>query len=87
MSISDLGAGEIAGLNPSERPKAAQVIADYEKNGAWYATALRGVEKPYPLSLRFLLDQGAWFTPFTRPGSTGPYDIRQLHAPAVSAPP
>ncbi|OYX43944.1 MAG: hypothetical protein B7Z02_07110 [Rhodobacterales bacterium 32-67-9] len=27
--------------------------------------------------LKFLEDQGAWYTPFTRPGMTGPYKIRQ----------
>lgn len=41
--------------------------------------ALTGGEPPYPASLRFLEDQGAWHTPFTHPGMTGPYDIRRWH--------
>lgn len=41
--------------------------------------ALTGVEPPYPASLRFLEDQGAWHTPFIHPGMTGPYDIRRWH--------
>lgn len=76
----------IAGLDPSERPKDAPVITDYPKDQAWYAQALSGVDAPYPMSLRFLEDQGAWFTPFIHPGMTGPYDIRGWHprAPAAS---
>ncbi len=45
------------------------------------ARALRGVERPYPASLGLLRDQGAWYTPFTLPGMTGPYDIRGHHRP------
>ncbi len=41
--------------------------------------ALRGVDRPYPASLDMLRDQGAWYTPFTQPGMTGPYDIRGHH--------
>ena len=44
--------------------------------------ALRGVDQPYPASLVGVLkDQGAWYTPFTQPGMTGPYDIRGYHRP------
>ena len=73
-------AKQAAGLRPFERPQDAPVITDVRKGGAWYAKALKGVERPYPMSLRFLDDQGAWFTPFTHPGMTGPYDVRSLHA-------
>lgn len=69
----------IAGLAPSGRPAGAPVIADLVKDGAWYAKALTGIAPPYPASLRFLEDQGAWHTPFTHPGMTGPYDIRHWH--------
>ena len=31
----------------------------------------------------FLKDQGAWYTPFIHPNSTGRYDIRGLHAEAA----
>ncbi len=48
-------------------------------DGDWYREALTGVERPYPYSLKFLEDQGAWYTPFNRPGMTGRYDIRHWH--------
>lgn len=71
----------IAGVARDRRPAAAPTVRVYVKDAAWYSAALRGVEQPYPASLRFLEDQGAWFTPFLRPGMTGPYDIRGWHAP------
>jgi len=75
----------IAGLTPSERPVDAPVITSFDKSGQWYQLALTGVEPPYPASLRFLEDQGAWYTPFIHPGMTTPYDIRGWHRsdPAV----
>lgn len=69
----------VAGLTPSQRPAAAPVITGMAKDAAWYQQALTGVTAPYPASLSFLEDQGAWFTPFVRPGMTGPYDIRHWH--------
>lgn len=69
----------IAGLEPSQRPANAPVLSEMAKDAAWYARALTGVEQPYPASLRFLEDQGAWFSPFVHPGMTGPYDIRHWH--------
>ena len=77
----------IAGLNPGVRPVGAPVISDVAKPEGWYTRALSGVSKPYPASLRFLVDQGAWFSPFIHAGMTGPYDIRGWHSekPAVPA--
>lgn len=69
----------IAGSNPSQRPADAPVITAFAKTGAWYVFALRGVIPPYPMSLRFLESQGAWFSPFLHAGMSGPYDIRGLH--------
>ena len=69
----------VAGLAPFERPANAPVLTEMPKDTAWYAHALTGVEQPYPASLRFLEDQGAWFSPFLHPGMTGPYDIRHWH--------
>lgn len=71
----------IAGLAPDARPAEAPRLDDYPKNAAWYRRALTGVSWPYPHSLRFLEDQGAWHTPFTVPGMTGPYDLRNWHLP------
>lgn len=43
--------------------------------------ATHGIEQPVPDHIKhFLKDQGAWYTPFSRPGMTGPYDIRGWHA-------
>lgn len=69
----------IAGTTPSERPSNAPNLKVFEKNGNWYKQGLHGVVQPYPFSLHFLEDQGAWFSPFTTPGMTGPYDIRAWH--------
>ncbi len=71
--------GWVAGVQPDRRPENAPVIRQYEKSGDWYGQALEGIEQPYPYSLRFLEDQGAWYTPFSRAGMTGRYDIRGLH--------
>lgn len=70
----------IAGTQPSERPAGAPVIRDVQKPEGWYTRALTGISQPYPASLRFLEDQGNWYTPFNHPGMPGPYDIRGWHA-------
>ena len=71
----------IAGLTPYQRPEAAPVVARVEKNEQWQKKALQGISAPVPKSLIFLKDQGNWYTPFNRPGMTGPYDIREWHRP------
>ena len=72
----------VAGLEPSERPAGAPVIEQFRKTDEWYARARQGVQEPYPDSLRFLDDQGAWYTPFNHPGATPPYDLRNWHSSA-----
>jgi hypothetical protein len=74
-------AGFVAGTTPDRRPEGAPEITRYEKDTAWFAHALRGVAEPHPESLTWLDDQGAWYTPFTRSGMLGVYDIRGLHEP------
>lgn len=71
----------VSGVQPHRRPAGAPVVTTADKDAQWYRQALFGVEPPYPASLSFLEDQGAWHTPFTRPGMTGPYDIRGWHRP------
>jgi hypothetical protein len=71
------GAGFVAGLAPHQRPEGAPVIKDFTPDPAWRARALTGVGAPVPASLRFLDDQGAWYTPFNHPGWPGYYDLRQ----------
>lgn len=70
----------LGGATPWERPEGAPVTNQYEKGAAWYTQALQGISQPYPPSLRFLEDQGAWHTPFNRPGMPPPYDIRGWHS-------
>ncbi len=79
-AASPTGSYPIAGIHPSERPAGAPVIQKVEKNAAWYRHALHGVQAPYPASLRFLEDEGNWYTPFNHPGMSGPYDIRHWHS-------
>lgn len=69
----------IAGVDPSQRPVGAPVITSVDRDANWYNQALHGVTRPYPSSLRFLEDQGNWYTPFNHPGMPGPYDIRGWH--------
>jgi uncharacterized protein YceK len=70
------GGYPIAGTQPSERPAGAPVIREVQKPQGWYTRALTGISQPYPPSLRFLEDQGNWYTPFNHPGMHGRYDIR-----------
>lgn len=69
----------VAGSQPDRRPANAPMIHGYPKPTAWYAHALHGVLAPFPPTLGFLEFQGAWYTPFNRPGMTGPYDLRHWH--------
>ena len=68
----------IAGTTPWKRPD-APVVTEVVKPEGWYQRALTGIEAPFPASLRFLEDQGNWFTPFIHPGMLAPYDIRNWH--------
>lgn len=76
---AETGGYPIAGTQPSERPAGAPVIAEVHKPKGWYEQALTGISAPYPASLRFLEDQGNWYTPFNHPGMPGRYDIRHWH--------
>lgn len=76
-SFASAGGGyPIAGTQPSERPQGAPEIQRVSKDAVWYETALTGISQPYPNSLKFLEDQGNWYTPFNHPGAPSPYDIR-----------
>lgn len=69
----------IAGVTPNQRPEGAPVVRDVARSSSWEQRFFYGVTQPYPASLRWAQDQGAWFTPFDRPGMTGPYDLRGWH--------
>lgn len=69
----------VAGLVPDERPAGAPVIRALLRTPEWTRQATRGIAEPLPSGLKFIADQGAWYTPFTEPGMPGYYDIRKLH--------
>lgn len=68
----------IGGMRPFERPAEAPALRASDRDRS-EARQLRGVDAPYPKSLRFVADHGGWFTPFTEPGMTGRYDLRGYH--------
>jgi len=70
---------QVVGTNPQQRLADAPEVREMAKPHGWYTWALTGITEPYPLSLQFLERQGNWYTPFIRPGMTGPYDIREWH--------
>lgn len=82
FSFQAWGDVSVAGLAPDKRPESAPKITQLNKNSKWYSNALTGVSRPYPSSLRFLEDQGNWYTPFSRPGMVDRYDIRGWHNPS-----
>ncbi len=69
----------IAGTAPDRRRTDIPVIKEAPPLDK--KTAFRGIDEPYPASLSVFDSQGAWYTPFTHPGMTGPYDIRGYHHP------
>lgn len=82
LVVATRAAAEVAfplmGLEPASRPPGAPVITSFEQTPAWKAQALRGIHPPRN-GVEFLKDQGAWYTPFNRPNSTGRYDIRGFY--------
>jgi len=79
VSTAAVAAYPVAGLNPDRRPDGAPVIEWVKHDRAWYEQALTGIRPPYPKSLYFLDNQGDWYTPFSRPGIPGYYDLRGWH--------
>ncbi|MCL2656516.1 MAG: hypothetical protein FWD62_03665 [Betaproteobacteria bacterium] len=68
----------IAGIAPDHRPVGAPVIEVAQVLNK--KDALHGIGSPIPPSVNAMIkDQGNWYTPFTRPGMNGPYDIRHYH--------
>jgi hypothetical protein len=78
-------AGWVAGTTPDRRPAGAPALTEHAKPPRWLSDATKGIAPPLPPSLRFLDDQGGWYTPFDRRGMPGPYDIRGLHRMRVTA--
>lgn len=84
LLTSGQAAEVVGGANPSERPSTLPRITQVQHGPEWYRNALKGVSEPYPRSLYFLDNQGDWYTPFTRRGIPGVYDIRRTHGRAES---
>ena len=70
----------VAGLAPSQRPAGAPRISEAPTNDVPGSPAWHGVTQPIQPSLKFLHDQGNWYTPFDQPGMPGYYDIRGWHS-------
>lgn len=70
----------VAGTQPHARPAGAPQITSVTRDPAWFQRAMHGISQPHPQTLRWLDDQGNWYTPFNRPGMPPPYDIRGWHA-------
>lgn len=87
-TASPAGAAEVfvAGMRPHERPAGAPVMRASNRDRS-AARQFRGVDLPYPQSLRFAMSHGGWFTPFTEPGMTGRYDLRAYHQSQTRAQP
>lgn len=79
LPVLAYGASFIAGVEPYQRPVGAPMITTVDHNQEWYTRALHGIARPYPASLRFLEDQGNWYTPFDHPGMMNRYDIRNWY--------
>lgn len=85
QAVEPPGASFVAGLAPHQRPQGAPSIREFALDSGGRAKALTGIVAPVPPSLGFLNSQGAWYTPFNRPGIPGYYDLRQWHGDAVRA--
>ena len=70
--------GFVAGTTPDRRPEGAPRIERVERDTAWWARFHHGISEPLPPHLGGQ-DQGAWYTPFNRPGMLPPYDLRGWH--------
>lgn len=72
----------MAGLTPDRRPEGAPVVVQNNRAPKWEERFFFGITGKRPASLAWSADQGSWYTPFDRPGMTGPYDIRGWHSRA-----
>lgn len=66
----------IAGLTPNQRPAGAPTIVVFKPGPDWEKNMFFGISQPLPGGLGWVSDQGAWYTPFNRPGMAPPYDPR-----------
>lgn len=70
----------VSGLVPHERPAGGPVKTEVTGLGE---RGFQGIEGVPPASLERLKgSQGEWYTPFSRAGMSGPYDLRGWHRAA-----
>ena len=80
MQVLPAAGGRIAGLVPHERPAGGPVKTEVTGLGE---RGFQGIEGVPPASLERLKgSQGEWYTPFSRAGMSGPYDLRGWHRAA-----
>ena len=77
----------VSGMAPHQRPSGAPAIREFVPGADWRTRSLTGITDPVPVSLGFLGYQGAWYTPFNRPGMPGYYDLRNWHQDARESKP
>jgi hypothetical protein len=68
----------IAGSTPDRRPEGAPRIEVFVRDAGWWERFTFGISRPLPPNLG-AESQGAWYTPFNRPGMLPPYDLRGWH--------
>lgn len=79
---ADAEAAPLAGLTPHERPAGAPVVKSVIRTPEQTSKLTTGIDKPLPPGIEWLKDQGAWYSPFERPGMVGYYDLRGWHGAA-----
>ena len=75
-------AAPIAGLTPDQRAASAPSIKAVTRTPEQTTKLTTGISQPLPQGIEWLKDQGNWYTPFTRPGMVGYYDLRGWHGAA-----
>lgn len=81
-SGADFATMAMAGLTPYERPAGAPAVKSVSRTPEQTARGTAGIGQPMPPGIEWLKDQGAWYTPFERPGMVGYYDLRGWHGAA-----
>jgi nitrate/TMAO reductase-like tetraheme cytochrome c subunit len=72
-------AAPIAGLVPDARPAGAPIIKSVTRTPEQTAKITSGIDRPLPMGIDFLQNQGAWYTPFANRGMVSYYDLRGWH--------
>jgi len=85
-SAAGQDAGFVAGLHPDRRPDGAPQLTQATLTPEQLERALHGIERPVPGNVEEIASTGKWWVPLRRPGMNPPYDPRDWHDAAASAP-